>query len=266
MGQLVKTGQLIGYVGRTGQASNPHCHFAIKKDGARQVIPGLVYGQWVRRRDHIPGNYLGIGETAINAFTFTAKSIVDALELWTSPSVGASVSGTVPKGTTFTVTDENSGYYRIVRNGAVRWVVNSGAVHALSKLSNAKVTAGSLAVRTGPGTGYSSVGSLSSGTLVTVFDTQSGWHKILFDYPAYYRWAAASGTASTSSFRAMVSADTIQVRTGPGPGYSIVGELQIGTGNNIRTFSENRNGWYRILWDGSTRWIAGWRTAGPGVR
>lgn len=265
-GQTVRTGQLIGYIGRTGQASNPHCHFAIKRYGVRQVIPGLVYGQWVRRGTSIPGDYAGLGATSMNPFSYPAKTIVDGAELRTSPALGATIAGRLPRGTALTVYEVRSGYCRVRYGGADRWVVQSALEHATSRMFDAQVTVGSLPVRKGPGTGYAGVGTLSSGALVRAYGTQNGWTKILHGYPAYYRWVWGGGTARTTKFRGMVSAESANVRTGPGPQYAVVGQVKLGTGNNIRVFYENRRGWYRLWWDGAWRWVAGWRTAGPGAR
>ncbi len=43
-GQYVKQGQLIGYVGSTGSATGPHCHFAIIKNGKAINPTTMLYG------------------------------------------------------------------------------------------------------------------------------------------------------------------------------------------------------------------------------
>ncbi len=57
-----------------------------------------------------------------------------------------------------------------------------------SVLFQAKVVAWSLAVRTGPDTGYSIVGGLPYGTIANVYGTSGSWYKII--YAGYYRWVA----------------------------------------------------------------------------
>ena len=59
-GQWVKTNQHIGWVGSTGHSTGPHCHYAIRRWGARLVIPGIRIGQWVNRGSGVPGSYRGL--------------------------------------------------------------------------------------------------------------------------------------------------------------------------------------------------------------
>ncbi len=56
-GQWVGQNQHIGYVGSTGWSTGPHCHFAIKRWGVRQIIPYIWIGKWVNRGWGVPGWY-----------------------------------------------------------------------------------------------------------------------------------------------------------------------------------------------------------------
>ena len=43
-GQYVKQGQIIGYVGATGIATGPHCHFTVIKNGTPIDPTTVLYG------------------------------------------------------------------------------------------------------------------------------------------------------------------------------------------------------------------------------
>ncbi len=55
--------------------------------------------------------------------------------------------------------------------------------------SNNKVTAGSLNVRVGPGTGYATIGQLSNGTSVNILGEYNGWYQIAYNHTV---WVSAS--------------------------------------------------------------------------
>jgi hypothetical protein len=46
-GQAVQTGDLLGYVGQSGDATGPHCHFGIYQRGTTAVPPKPLIDQWV---------------------------------------------------------------------------------------------------------------------------------------------------------------------------------------------------------------------------
>jgi murein DD-endopeptidase MepM/ murein hydrolase activator NlpD len=46
-GATVHTGDLLGYVGQSGDATGPHCHFGIYQSGTTPIPPKPVVDQWV---------------------------------------------------------------------------------------------------------------------------------------------------------------------------------------------------------------------------
>lgn len=257
-GQAVAAGQLIGYSGRTGKAASPHVHFAIKRWGARLVIPTIAFGRWVTAARPVPGSWAGLTNFTA-AFAPYAVRVTDAtLDIRAAADPSAAVVGTLTGGNVVTAIDAAAGWYKI---GEGRWIPWTAASPANFDVFGVKVVKYA-SLRTGPGTGYPISGAMSAGTPATVVETTNGWHKVMYGYPAMYRWLSAAYAAVTSEFNTKVSAAEAEVRTGPGASYTVVGKLTIGSGNDTVKVYATQNGWYKILYGGSYRWIPGWKTSG----
>jgi N-acetylmuramoyl-L-alanine amidase len=63
----------------------------------------------------------------------------------------------------------------------------------------------------------------------------------------------ADRTQAAYSFQAKVNADVLNVRSQPGPSYSIVGKLKQG---QVVTVYEQKNGWSRIVYGSLKGWVA----------
>ncbi|AIQ54935.1 N-acetylmuramoyl-L-alanine amidase [Paenibacillus sp. FSL R7-0331] len=130
------------------------------------------------------------------AAAYTAKVYASSLTVRSEPAAGASAVGFIKNGTTVTVTDEQHGWMKVRSGSVTGWVagyylkkVDGGSastaagssvstVKASSGSSSATVTADSLRIRGGPGTGYAVVGSLKAKDKVTVLARQDGWARI----------------------------------------------------------------------------------------
>lgn len=128
---------------------------------------------------------------------YTAKVYASSLNVRSEPAANAVVTGSLKNGALVTVTEEQHGWSK-VRSGSISgWV----AGYYLKKLGNtaatssasasltavktsytssgtATVTASSLRIRGGPGTGFEVLGSLQSGDSVTVLLRRDGWVRI----------------------------------------------------------------------------------------
>ena len=105
---------------------------------------------------------------------------------------------------------------------------------------------------------YGSAGSLAQG----VERSAAGWkynanQGYALAWIRYARGAAPMPPPSSGSFRARVAVSALNVRTGPGLGFRIAGLLHDGA---VVSVSGTSGGWYKILYGGSYRWIAGWYT------
>lgn len=103
-------------------------------------------------------------------------------------------------------------------------------------------------VRTGRGTNYSVVGSLSNGARVHVYRLRNGWYQIASgDYSGYYisqNTLSKDYSADTEAVYTVSEPDGYaNVRTGRGTAYSVAGSLS--NGNRVRV-KNLRDGWYEI--------------------
>ena len=122
------------------------------------------------------------------------------------------------------------------------------------------VTGTQLNIRSGPGTGYGSVGSYNQGDSVSILEqftyngttwgcTSKGW--ICMDYVDVGGTSNSSNT-TTSGQRASVTANSLLIRSGAGTGYATVGSLDYGDNVTItETTTVDGVTWGKI----STGWI-----------
>ncbi|AIQ49450.1 hypothetical protein R70723_28880 [Paenibacillus sp. FSL R7-0273] len=135
------------------------------------------------------------GSQADALASYTAKVYASSLTVRSEPAAGASAVGSLKNGATVTVTDEQHGWMKVRSGSLTGWVAGyylkkeSGSAlpaasssvsqsKASSGTGSATVTADSLRIRGGPGTGYAVVGSLKAKDKVTILSRQDGWARI----------------------------------------------------------------------------------------
>ena len=120
----------------------------------------------------------------------------------------------------------------------------------------------SLNVRSGAGTKYSKIGSLAKGTVVEVVEIKDGWAKIIFPSARYtngYVSAQYLTKQSTSPETVIgektVIARVLNVRSGAGTSYSIVGKLNRNT--KVEVIETVANGsWSKIKFNGGYAYVS----------
>ena len=121
------------------------------------------------------------------------------------------------------------------------------------------VEAGLLNVRSGPGTNYDVLAQLPRDTVVTAVGSNGTWVQVILP-DGKAGWVSAPYTRACVPPRyAIVEVDLLNVRSGPGTDYGILGQL---ARNTAVAVLQEQNSWLRvILPEGSQGWIAGWYTA-----
>ncbi len=189
---------------------------------------------------------------------------------------GSTILGTLSKGTKVTVLDIDGSWVHVQSGSLTGYVfedyieVNKGAdggasgpvVNEESFTGVVKVS-GSLNVRKGPGTSYAVAGKLRNGDKVTVTGSADGWYAISYEGGTGYVSSAyiikSDDGAATSTPDAgertegYVIASALNVRSGPGTNYNILGKLYSG---ELVEILGSTGGWYKISYNGGTGYVS----------
>ncbi len=131
-----------------------------------------------------------------------------------------------------------------------------------------EVAAGSLNVRSGYGTNYGIIGSLKRGQKVEIVESKNGWHKIKYNNTYGYvsgQYIKVEGDSKPttpevtpppqeSKVLGEVTASSLNVRSGYGTNYSVIGSLKRGQKVEI---VESKNGWHKIKYNNRYGYVAG---------
>jgi putative chitinase len=112
------------------------------------------------------------------------------------------------------------------------------------------VTAATLNVRSGPDKSNTAISTVSEGTVVTAVAEQNGWRQITAPVAG---WVSAQYLQAVPTARFTVTADSLNVRSGPDRSNEAVGTVSLGT---VVTAVADQNGWKQI-----TSPINGWVSA-----
>ncbi|HEL5686249.1 TPA: SH3 domain-containing protein [Clostridioides difficile] len=182
----------------------------------------------------------------------------------------------------------------VVGWGSAKYISTSGSSEGTSSQNNptssgttisgnGKVNVSSrLNVRSGAGTNYSLVGKANNGDVVKLLEQSNGWYKIKLSN-GVTGWASSQyisktsedvGTNNSSNSNStnnsdkkpsseesiegkngkVTSAVSLNVRSGPGTSYSIIGKLN---GGDVVELKAKSNGWYKVkLSSGTIGWVS----------
>ena len=204
----------------------------------------------------------GVAFASIGTGTVTA----DSLRLRSEASTSSSTLVQAPKGSTVTVEEDlGNGWYKVTYGNRIgymsgEWltIVPVDAVAADGPVGTAVVTADSLRLRSEASVSSSTLAQAPKGSTVTVEeDAGNGWYKVTYGGKTGYmsgEWLtitlsngsvipAASGIEAEQA-RGLITASSLNVRSGAGTTYGKVGSLKGGTVVDI--VADLGNGWYQI--------------------
>jgi uncharacterized protein YraI len=122
-----------------------------------------------------------------------------------------------------------------------------------TSMSVKQCTASALNVRTGPGTGYSIIGTIPYGHRYVAIASSGGWHQIYYKNNTGWCYGGYLSTV-TGVTGVQVTVSALNVRSGPSTGYSILGTV---ASPQVYVRTASSNGWYQYYWGGTTGWSSG---------
>ena len=189
------------------------------------------------------------------AFAATEYKVItaDAVNFRSGPSTSYLSLGSFNKGDKVEYLGTSGSWVKVKYNNKTGYVYGSyvGNYATITQY----VTATTLNVRSGAGTSYSVLGSLSKGTKVEVISTTNGWSKISYNGSTGYVSSQylSDNTTSTNTTTKYVTATTLNVRSGAGTSYSKLGKLEY---KEKVTVLSTSNGWAKINYKGQAGYVS----------
>ena len=197
------------------------------------------------------------------------------LTLRSGPGTDYGVNGYVSHGDKVTELDTRGIWSRVrTANGTTGWIKTKYIDGTTRELGTGykyvRTDGGSVTLRAGAGSDYASRGSVANGAKVKVLNTEGNWVRVTVQssgktgwIPARYISDTSGGGSSQSDIEYYgstqkvyhVSSSTLNVRTGPGTGYSTKATLY--TGRAFKAVASSGN-WFRIetLSGNVTGWVS----------
>ena len=222
----------------------------------------------------------------------TAVVTGSGVNVRSGPGTGYSKTGSVTKGAALAVLEQKNGWYKLQLPGNKTGWVKGDYLSISESMSSGKVSvpvqpgvqqgksvivkASTANIRSGPGTGYTKVGSAAKGQRFAVVKEAAGWYKVstggskagwifgnLVTVVVNRSPGGSSGTgnnpapaADVKEIYLIVKGSIVNVRSGPGTGYGIVAKVK--SGDQLTALKKSA-GWYLAALPGEKPgWIVEW--------
>ncbi|MCC5420773.1 SH3 domain-containing protein [Clostridium perfringens] len=193
-----------------------------------------------------------------------------ALNMRSGPGSNYGVIGTLRNNDEVEIIKEVDGWYEIKFNGKSGYV-SSQYIKVVDNESNEEKPSVSLNkqgvvkvnsalnMRSGPGSNYGVIGTLRNNDKVEIIKEVDGWYEIRFNgkvgyasksYITIVNEGSNNGNESEIKEGTVYGVSTnLNVRTGPGTSYQVIGYLL--SGDKVKILGEE-NGWYKVQFNAST--------------
>lgn len=226
---------------------------------------GYISASYVNTDTHNNGNSGNSNTDKPSTESKLGEVTTNGLNVRNGRGTSYSVVGKLNKGDKVELLDKVNGWYKIKYNGSKSGYVSATYIKEINNSNNngntntntsstikGKVTANRLNVRSGAGTTYSKIGSISKGMEVEILDTVGSWYKIKYsgskvgyvssDYISK-NGSSLDDTVISTVKKGLVTADSLNVRSGYGTSYTKIGTIPKGMEVEI---VESKNNWYKI--------------------
>jgi len=206
---------------------------------------------------------IGGNQEKAYAATVTYKVTASKLNVRSGAGTNYGIIGSVVKDQMLSVVSKSGSWYKINYNGRTGYVSSdyvqaSGTTTPPAESTTYTVTASTLNVRSGAGTSYASIGSVTKGQKLSVVSKSGSWYKINYNGRTGYvssDYVQASGTTTppAESTTYTVTASTLNVRSGAGTSYASIGSVT--KGQKLSVVSKSGS-WYKINYNGRTGYVS----------
>lgn len=189
VGLNVRKGPGTGYAKLGCLSNGTRINFSSEQNGWLQVKYSGKTGYISKQYTSVSGG--STGSTGSSGSAGTARVTASAgLNVRKGPGTGYAKLGVLANNTTVSYSGEQNGWLKITYAGKTGYIskqyttksggASSGGSSGGSATQYATVTCTSLNVRSGAGTGYARLGSLSRGQKVAVYSTSGSWLQIAY--------------------------------------------------------------------------------------
>ncbi|WP_028401780.1 3D domain-containing protein [Ectobacillus panaciterrae] len=116
------------------------------------------------------------------------------------------------------------------------------------------VNTNTLNVRQAPTTSSAVIGKVTNGQELNVTNRQNGWLQINYNGKTAYVSSQYTKETGSSSGTYYVNTSSLNVRSGAGTNYGVIGKLS--NGQAVSVASDLGNGWYKISYNGQTGYVS----------
>ena len=181
-----------------------------------------------------------------------------ALNVRSGPGTNYDKIGIVSQGAVLTGSLEN-GWLKFTYNNKTAYCSGDYLEKVKDEPNRLMVNCYALNVRSGPGTNYDKIGTLSEGTILTG-SLENGWLKFTYNGKTAYCSAGylkkvegTSNQTTGTSKKMTVTCYALNVRSGPGTSYSTIGVLSGGMSVNVLDVLD---GWYKIAFGNGVGYVS----------